>query len=377
MRNNAFKLNKFIAYCYFQCKSLVQYVDWIILLCIVLLFGYSTIVLMSIATEDEGLLFRQFIRMSVSVIALVYCTHIKPETYLRATPFIYIIGFILLAMVLSFGVVGKGAQRWIDLGVFNFQPSEIMKIAVPMACAWALIKGTLPPSYKLLACACVLAFAPAIMIYFQPDLGTALLVAGAGAMVIFLSGLSKKILLFCAIALGSLLPVLWGFMHEYQKKRVLTLFDPWQDPLGAGYHTIQSIIAIGSGGMNGKGWNQGSQTQLQFLPERSTDFIFAVISEEFGFLGVFILLAIYFVLMLRCLQLSLLATDNFSRLVISSLSITFFFYVFVNIGMVSGFLPVVGVPLPLISYGGTSMLTLLVSFGIIMSLANHKKRRSK
>jgi rod shape determining protein RodA len=277
-------------------------------------------------------------------------------------------------VVLAVGIIGKGAQRWLDLGLFRFQPAEIMKIAVPMMLAWLLTRSTLPPRPMILIVAVFAVLLPTVLVILQPDLGTALLIALTGIVVIFLAGISWKLITTVIVSMAATMPLMWAFvLHDYQRQRVLTLFDPWSDPLGAGYHTIQSIIAIGSGGVQGKGWLSGTQSQLEFIPERSTDFIFAVFAEEFGLIGVIVLLLLYLFLVLRGLIIAFYAEDTYSRLLAGGLTLTFFFYVFVNIGMVSGILPVVGVPLPLMSYGGTSMVTLMIGFGILMSISRDRK----
>jgi rod shape determining protein RodA len=291
----------------------------------------------------------------------------------RAAPWLYAIGMITLLLVLVSGEVGGGAQRWLDIGV-RFQPSELMKLAVPIMLAWLLHDRPLPPSVGLIIGMLILIAAPVAMIALEPDLGTAILIALTGCTVIFLAGISMRVLLTGAIAGMLTLPVMWNFfMHTYQKQRVLTLLDPESDPLGAGYHIIQSKIAIGSGGVFGKGWLNGSQGQLEFLPERSTDFIFAVIGEEFGFIGAITLLLLYLLIVARGFVIAAAAQDTFSRLLAGSISLTFFFYVFVNTAMVTGILPVVGVPLPLVSAGGTSLVTLMAGFGILMSIQTHRK----
>ena len=297
---------------------------------------------------------------------------------MRWSPHVYAVGLILLLVVLTFGIIGKGAQRWIDLGIIRFQPSEIMKLGVPMMVAWVMTRSTLPPRAPFLVVSICVVMLPTVLVVLQPDLGTAILIALTGVIVIFLAGVSWKIILSVCLALGRRRAFLWFFvLHPYQQRRILTLFDPWADPLGAGYHTIQSIIAIGSGGVTGKGWLAGTQSQLEFIPERSTDFIFAVFAEEFGLFGVFVLLSLYLFVVIRGLIIAFYAQDTYSRLLAGSLSVTFFFYVFVNVGMVSGILPVVGVPLPLISYGGTSMVTLMIGFGMLMSIHSHKKTLSR
>jgi rod shape determining protein RodA len=280
---------------------------------------------------------------------------------------------MLLLVVEGMGIIGKGAQRWLDLGILRFQPSEIMKLAVPMMCAAYLNDRQLPPDWRTLSTVAALLLLPTALVVMQPDLGTGLLIVIAGALVILLAGLSGRIIGFMLLLAVGGAWVGWNFLHDYQQKRVLTFIDPQQDPLGAGYHIIQSTIAIGSGGVFGKGWLNGSQGQLEFLPERSTDFIFAVIGEEFGLVGAVLLLSLYMFVVLRSLYLAMQTQGTFARLLSGSLALTFFVYVFINAGMVTGIVPVVGVPLPLVSYGGTSMVTLLAGFGILMSLYSHRK----
>lgn len=314
----------------------------------------------------------QLVRMLVALGAMLVLAQVNPPWLRRLAPFAYLGGVVLLAMVLVAGDVGKGAQRWLDVGV-RFQPSEIMKLAVPIALCALLHERALPPSFPLLLVMAVLIGVPVGLIAVQPDLGTAILILMSGVAVIFLAGIAKRYI-FGGIALVlAALPALWLVMQDYQRRRVLTLLDPNSDPLGAGYHIIQSKIAIGSGGLFGKGWLNGTQGQLEFLPERSTDFIFAVIGEEFGLMGGLLLLLLYLLVTGRGLVIAVLAQDTFSRLLAGSLSITFFFYVFVNTAMVMGLLPVVGVPLPLVSAGGTSMVTLLAGFGILMAIHTHRK----
>jgi rod shape determining protein RodA len=278
----------------------------------------------------------------------------------------------LLILVLQSGEVGQGAQRWLNLGI-RFQPSEIMKLAVPMMAAWFLHERQLPPRFLDLVIIGVLIIVPAALIAIQPDLGTSLLIATAGILVIVLAGLSMRVMLLLGVASIPGAMVLWNYMQDYQKQRVLTLLNPDSDPLGAGYNIIQSKIAIGSGGLFGKGWTNGSQAQLEFLPERDTDFIFAVMGEELGLLGVLSLLGLYMFIVGRSLYIAIQARDTFSRLLAGSISLTFFVYVFVNTAMVTGLVPVVGIPLPLVSFGGTSMVTLMAGFGILMSIHNHRK----
>jgi len=275
--------------------------------------------------------------------------------------------------VLVTGQIGKGAQRWLNLGFFRFQPSELMKLGVPMMAAWFLHRRRLPPSVAELLVLAVIVFVPTLLIAKQPDLGTSLLIASSGIFVVLLAGLRfRMIFTLAGMALGAL-PLIWHFMRDYQRQRVLTLLNPESDPLGAGYHIIQSKIAIGSGGVFGKGWLNGSQAKLEFLPESSTDFIFAVLGEEFGLMGQLVLILLYLFIVARGLYIASQGQDTFSRLLAGSISLTFFVYFFVNMGMVSGLLPVVGVPLPLVSYGGTSMVTLMAGFGILMSIQTHRK----
>ncbi|MEJ2603309.1 MAG: rod shape-determining protein RodA [Gammaproteobacteria bacterium] len=339
-------------------------------LCVLCAFGL--VVLYSAVGQDLDLLLRQIARLSFALIALLIVAQLPPDLLRRWTPWGYLAGLLLLALVLILGEVGKGAQRWLDLGV-RFQPSEIMKLAVPMMAAAFLHHRSLPPRLTHLLVIGTIIFLPAVMIAVQPDLGTALLISAAGVLVVLLAGLRlRHVLALAALAIGAM-PVLWHYMHDYQRQRVLTLLDPQSDPLGAGYNIIQSKIAIGSGGLFGKGWANGSQAQLEFLPEKDTDFIFAVLSEEFGLLGVLALLTMYLFLVGRGLYIAAHAQDTYSRLLAGSISLTFFVYVFVNTAMVCGLIPVVGVPLPLVSFGGTSMVTLMAGFGILMSIHTHRK----
>jgi rod shape determining protein RodA len=334
---------------------------------------YGLVVLYSASGQSLPTLIRAGAHLGMGAVAMLLLAQVNPNFLRRTSPWLYLLGVILLLVVDGIGYIGKGAQRWLDLGVLRFQPSEIMKLAVPMMCAWFLHERALPPTVGSLGMLAVLIFVPVGLVALQPDLGTAALIAIAGSLVIVMAGLKLRIIAGLA-ALGAIAGWFgWAFMHDYQRKRVLTFFDPSTDRLGAGYHIIQSQIAIGSGGLFGKGWMHGSQAQLQFLPERSTDFIFAVIGEEFGLLGLALLLFLYTFVVARALYLAMQTQDTFARLLGGSLALTFFVYVFINAGMVSGLLPVVGVPLPLVSYGGSSMVTLLAGFGILMSLYSHRK----
>jgi rod shape determining protein RodA len=281
---------------------------------------------------------------------------------------LYAGGVFCLLLVFYFGHTGKGAQRWLDLGFVRFQPSELLKMIVPMTVAWYFTGKALPLRFKHTIVAILLILIPFGLIAEQPDLGTALLVGAAGFMCLFLGGMSWKLMIGGAVAAGAMMPVMWNMLHGYQQRRVLTFLNPESDPLGAGYHIIQSKIAIGSGGAYGKGWLNGTQSHLDFLPERSTDFIFSVLAEEFGLFGVLLILALYAFILVRGLQIVLRARDTYSRIVGGSIILTFFVYVFVNVGMVTGLMPVVGVPLPLISYGGTSLVALMMGFGVLMSI---------
>jgi rod shape determining protein RodA len=312
--------------------------------------------------------------IAIAVTTFLVLARFSSPQYLRLfSPAIYITGILLLAVVAVTGHIGKGAQRWLDIGPLRFQPSEIMKLAVPMMCAWYMHERPLPPTFWNLIVMGVLIMIPTAMIVVQPDLGTALLIAASGLIVMVLAGMDFRIILVSIPLLGGAAMGAWHFIHDYQRQRILTFLNPQTDPLGAGYHIIQSQIAIGSGGVFGKGYMMGSQAQLEFLPERSTDFIFAVIGEEFGLLGQLSILTLYAVVTGRALYLAMQGQDTFARLTGGAIALSFFVYVFVNSGMVSGILPVVGVPLPLISYGGTSMVTLLAGFGILMSLHSHRK----
>jgi len=349
------------------------HIDLTLLILLALLSSIGILILMSAGHENMGLLNRQATRLAVAFLAMFIVAQVPPHVLKMFAPWLFLLGSLLLLGVLFMGDMGKGAQRWLDLGFFRFQPSELLKLATPMMVAWYLAERRLPPGHKHIALATVFIAIPTVLIAKQPDLGTSILIASSGLTVLFLAGISWKIIAGVIAAGASLAPVLWSFMKDYQKQRVLTFLSPEEDPLGAGYHIIQSKIAIGSGGVYGKGWMHGSQARLEFLPESSTDFIFAVFSEEFGLVGCIALLSIYLLIFIRSIYMAIQAQDTFSRLLAGSLSLTFFIYLFVNVGMVTGILPVVGVPLPLVSYGGTSMVTLLIGFGILMSIHTHRK----
>jgi rod shape determining protein RodA len=347
-------------------------IDAPLLVGLLLICALGLVVLYSAVGENMRLWLNQVVRLGVALVAMFIVAQISPDFLRRWTPWGFLAGLILLVLVLTTGEVGQGAKRWLDLGI-RFQPSEIMKLAVPMMTAWYLHERRLPPKFGQLLIIGLMIVVPTVLIARQPDLGTALLIAASGIIVIILAGLPIKLMVALALATVPGAFALWGFMQDYQKQRVLTLLDPDSDPLGAGYNIIQSKIAIGSGGLFGKGWTNGSQAQLEFLPERDTDFIFAVMGEELGLLGVLSLVALYVFVIGRGLYIAMQAPDTYSRLLAGSISLTFFVYVFVNTAMVTGLVPVVGVPLPLVSFGGTSMVTLMAGFGILMSIQSHRK----
>ncbi|MGB5247742.1 MAG: rod shape-determining protein RodA [Woeseia sp.] len=348
------------------------HIDGPLLSGVLLTSGFGLVVLYSAVGRNFDLWVSQCVRLGVALAAMMFVAQLPPDLLRRWSPWGFLFGLALLSMVLLLGEVGQGAQRWLDLGV-RFQPSEIMKLAVPMMAAWLLHDRPVPPQPLHLFLVGIFIAVPAVMIAIQPDLGTALLIAASGFLVLILAGLSIRLMLVLGLLSIPGALVLWNFMKDYQRQRVLTLLNPDSDPLGSGYNIIQSKIAIGSGGLFGKGWTNGSQAQLEFLPERDTDFIFAVMGEELGLLGVLSLLGLYVFIIGRGLYIAMEARDTYSRLLAGSISLTFFVYVFVNTAMVTGLLPVVGVPLPLVSFGGTSMVTLMAGFGILMSIHTHKK----
>ena len=349
------------------------HIDIPLLMGLVALAATSLFILYSASGQDMTMIWKQVVRFVIAFAFLLVLAQVSSNALKRWSPYFYAVGVVLLIAVLIIGQIGKGAQRWLDFGFFVVQPSEIMKLAVPLMVSWYLSEYPLPPDSKRLMIALMIIAIPFILIIKQPDLGTSLLVAGAGFFALLYAGLSWKIIGAMGALGAASAPIGWSLMHDYQRQRVLTLLDPENDPLGAGYHIIQSKIAIGSGGLYGKGWLNGTQSQLDFLPERSTDFIFAAYAEEFGFIGILVLLAIYLFIIIRGLLIAVQAQDTFTRLLAGSLTMTFFIYVFVNIGMVTGILPVVGLPLPLVSYGGTSVVTLMAGFGILMSIHTHRK----
>jgi rod shape determining protein RodA len=351
----------------------VFHIDLPLLAGLLVLAGFGLIVLYSASGENLAQVQRQALRIVIALGVMLAIAQVNPTTVRRWSPWLYGIGLVMLIAVLVFGEVGKGAQRWLDLGIIRFQPSEMVKLAVPLMIAWYLAEKRLPPTWQRLGVAALMIIVPVLLIAKQPDLGTSLLVASAGIFVLFLAGISWRLIGALMVTGAATAPIAWYLMRDYQRQRVLTFLDPEKDPLGAGYHIIQSKIAIGSGGLYGKGWLNGTQSQLDFLPERHTDFIFAVLSEEFGLIGVLLLLGVYLFIIARGLYIATRAQDTFTRLLAGSLTLVFFVYLFVNTGMVTGLLPVVGVPLPLVSYGGTSLVTLMAGFGILMSIHTHRR----
>ncbi len=350
------------------------HIDIPLLLGLLTLMVFSLIIIYGASGQNIAMMKAQVIRMGISLSAMLFIAQISPSALRRWSVPLFGLGLALLVATLLFGHVGKGAQRWLNLGVFNFQTSEAMKVILPIVVAHFITTYSLPPRLRHVIVGFVIVLIPTLLIAKQPDLGTSILVASSGIFALFLAGMSWRIIGSLAVAASAFAPVLWFFlMRDYQRQRVLTFLDPESDPLGSGYHIIQSKIAIGSGGVSGKGWLNGTQSQLEFLPERHTDFIFSVFSEEFGLLGICMLLAVYMFVIARGLYIASQAQDPFSRVLAGAITLTFFVYLFVNIGMVSGLLPVVGVPLPLVSYGGTSMLTLMIGFGIVMAIHTHRR----
>ncbi|MDG2315977.1 MAG: rod shape-determining protein RodA [Gammaproteobacteria bacterium] len=348
-------------------------IDIPILLATLSIAGLGFIILYSAVGENSSVVLRQVLRFGVALLVFGVLAQVSPRLLRIWSPWVFCIALVFLLMVMLKGEMGGGAQRWLDIGIIRFQPSEIMKISVPMMVAWFMHERPLPPTFMQLLILLLIFCVPTFLIYQQPDLGTALLVMFSGGFTVLLAGLSIRLIAILGVFSLSCIPVLWSYMFDYQRARVLTFLDPESDPLGAGYNIIQSKIALGSGGLFGKGWLNGTQSHLEFLPERSTDFIFAVMGEEFGLLGLLFLIGLYLVLVGRGLYIASQAQDTFTRLLAGGLSLTFFVYVFVNSGMVSGLLPIVGVPLPLVSAGGTSMVTLMAGFGILASIHGNRK----
>jgi rod shape determining protein RodA len=350
-----------------------RHVDSYLLAAVGALLLVGLITLYSASGESFARLANQVANIAVALAVMWLAANIAPHYLQRLALPVYAVGLLLLIAVALFGEVTNGARRWLDLGVTRIQPSELMKVAVPMALAWYFDRYEAILKLRDYLIAAVMMAVPVLLVVKQPDLGTALLICAAGFFVIFLAGLSWRILIGLTAGAMACLPLMWSMLHDYQRQRVLTLLDPGQDPLGAGYHTIQAAIALGSGGFFGKGWLNGTQAHLDFLPERSTDFIFAVFSEEFGLFGNLILVTLFLFVIGRGMFITFNASTLFERLTAGAITLTFFTYVAVNMGMVSGVLPVVGVPLPLISYGGTSLVSLLFGMGILMSIHTHKR----
>lgn len=348
------------------------YIDYPLFGLILILITFGLIILYSASGQSVDMVLRQAVRLFLALGIMVAFSFIPPHKYKMWAPWVYSFGLLLLIAVMIMGKIGKGAQRWLDLGVFRFQPSEIMKLAVPLMVAWYIEMNPLKSSIKTLVVAASFIFLPGLLIAKQPDLGTAIMVVASGLSAIFLAGISFRIIAFVVVSMAIAAPGLWHVMHDYQKERVITLLNPQHDPLGSGYHIIQSKIAIGSGGAFGKGWLEGSQAHLSFLPEHATDFIFAVCGEEFGFVGSLALIIVILLISLRSLYIAEQSQTGFTRLLAASLAMMFFLSAFVNIGMVMGILPVVGIPLPLVSYGGTAMVTFLAGFGVLMSISRHR-----
>lgn len=368
--SNRLMQNQSVAY-----RSFWQYfhIDLPLLMGIFVLIILGLLILYSASDQNLTVIEHQVIRIGLSLMVMFIFAQIPPIVYQRWAIWLYGLGIILLIAVLIVGHVGKGAGRWLNLGFIRFQPSEMMKLAIPMFLAWQFHKQHLPLTMQSIFMAIVMIMVPALLTAKQPDLGTAILLVAAGGSVLLFAGLRWQFIAIISGLFALSVPVIWYLMHDYQHRRILTFFSPEHDPLGAGYHIIQSKIAIGSGGFFGKGWLLGTQSHLDFIPEHSTDFIFAVCGEEFGFLGSLILIAVYMSIVLRGLYITIHAQDTFSRLLAGSLSVTFFVSFFVNMGMVTGILPVVGLPLPLVSYGGSSMVTVMATFGILMSIQTHRK----
>ena len=353
---------------------LLSRIDIVMFTALLILLTLGGLTLYSATGENIQMMTRHAIHLGLAAAIMLFASQLPSNLLNRMSVWIYSIGIILLILVIIQGTIGKGAQRWLEIGSLRFQPSEVMKLAVPMMVASYFSHKTLPPRFLDIFVAAILVLIPMLLIVKQPDLGTALLVGSAGFFVIYFAGIAWKWLITTFISAIIAAPLLFFYgMHDYQRQRVLTLLDPTTDRLGSGYHIIQSTIAIGSGGVYGKGWLNGDQSRLDFLPERHTDFIFAVFGEEFGLLGNILLLLIYLFIIWRGLHLATKGQDTFARLLGGSLSLTFFVYLFVNTGMVSGILPVVGVPLPLVSYGGTSLITLMAAFGLLMGMRKRKK----
>ena len=351
----------------------LSHLDGILLLLLLALLGISLAVVASASGQSPARITGHLVNMGLALSVMVVMANIPPHLLSKVGPPLYVAGVIMLIGVALFGEIRNGSRRWLNLGVMAFQPSELLKLALPLMLAWYFQRNETVLRAKQYLVGSILLLVPFLLILRQPDLGTALMIGASGFYLLFFAGLPWKIILGGGVLGAASMPIVWGMMHEYQHRRVLTLLDPTADPLGAGYHIIQSTIAIGSGGLFGKGWMEGTQNQLDFIPERTTDFIFAVFGEEFGYLGAILLVGLYLAIVARGLTIAARAPTLFGRLMAATLSMNLFTYVFVNMGMVSGILPVVGVPLPLMSYGGTALVTLMLGMGILMSVASHRQ----
>ncbi len=354
-------------------ERLVLHLDPILLSGIGALLLLSLLILYSASDGSGARVLAQAGNIAAGLIALWIIANLPLHWLMRMAVPMYVLGMVLLVAVALFGEISHGARRWLNLGFGNIQPSELMKIAVPLMMAWYFEKHEATLTWRNHLIAALLLLLPVALIVRQPDLGTSILIAASGFFVLFLAGLSWRVILGLLVAAAASAPFIWHALHDYQRQRILMLLDPSQDALGKGYHTIQGMIAVGSGGVLGKGYLEGTQTHLDFLPERTTDFIFAVWSEEFGFIGNLLLLGVYVFIIGRGFIITANASTYFTRLMAGSITLTFFIYTFVNIGMVTGILPVVGVPLPLVSYGGTALLTLMLGFGVLMSIHTHQR----
>ena len=351
----------------------LRHLDPILLMLVLAVLAISVAVMTSASGQSTARISGHLINIGLALAVMVVMANVPPHLLSKAGPPLYVVGVVLLVGVALFGEIRNGSRRWLDFGVIAFQPSELLKLALPLMLAWYFQRNEAVLGSRHFAIGGILLLLPFLLILRQPDLGTALMIGASGFYLLFFAGLPWKVILAGGVLGGASLPLAWRFMHDYQQQRVLMLLDPSSDPLGAGYHIIQSTIAIGSGGLFGKGWMEGTQNQLDFIPERTTDFIFAVFGEEFGYVGAILLAALYLAIVARGLTIAARAPTQFGRLMAATLSLNLFTYVFVNIGMVSGILPVVGVPLPLMSYGGTALVTLLLGMGILMSVATHRQ----
>ena len=368
----------FVKFKHFASRSHVDSnrrpLDYSLLISVLVLCIVGLLVQFSANGGDSDNFVRQGIRIAIALTVMITLAYVPLEKTLKFTPHIYVIGLVLLVLVLLIGLAGRGAQRWLSLGFATFQPAELMKLAVPLIIAWLLSHKYQNDRPFLILMACSISvLLPAYLVYQQPDLGTAIMVVAVGGFAIFLGGLAWRWIGILSFIVVMTVPLIWPFLHDYQKTRVITLFNPWKDPFGQGYHSIQSMIAIGSGGVYGKGWLNGSQSQLEFLPERTTDFVFSVFAEEFGFIGSLLLIFLFLFLIFRCFIIAYKCETEYARIIAGSVAITIFVHLFVNIGMVAGMLPVVGLPLPILSYGGTSMVTVVGGLGLVMAAKHTQK----